>query len=190
MAQWQTRVVDAATRNAPAVASNLVTASAYDDQLTELPAGEFADAASAEVVFGEDEDRSWSVFIGPAVDPPRPDACERALRYAVLTCSAATDPATGDLTVQTVILTIKRPGIANADMYETRTDAVAVAQRNPSRVRFEQTVRIFRAGGSLRQVTESVYGTNDLNPASAFAIPPSALTALATDPSLDVDLDD
>ena len=91
--------------------------------------------------------------------------------------------------VQTVILTIKRPGIANTDMYEARTDALAVARRNPSRVRFEQTVRVFRAGGSLSQVTETVYGTNDLNPAFAFAIPPSALTALAADPSLNVDLD-
>lgn len=189
MAQWQTRVVDAATRNAPTVASNSVTASAYDDQLTKLPVENFADATSAEVVFGEGEDHSWSVFIGPAVDPPRADVCDRALRYAVLNCSAASDPDSGDLTVQTVILTIKRPGIANTDMYEARTDALAVARRNPSRVRFEQTVRVFRAGGSLSQVTETVYGTNDLNPAFAFAIPPSALTALAADPSLNVDLD-
>ncbi|GAA5119943.1 hypothetical protein GCM10023339_34560 [Alloalcanivorax gelatiniphagus] len=190
MAQWQSRVVDAATRSAPTVASNRVTASAYDDQLTKLPAEKFADATSAEIVFGEGEDRSWSVFIGPAVDPPRADVCDRALRYVVLNCSAASDPATGDLTMHTVILTIKRPGIANADMYETRTDALAVARRDPSRVRFEQRVRLFRAGGSLSQVTETVYGTNDLNPASSFAITPSALTALAADPSLNVDLDD
>ncbi|MDZ5662230.1 hypothetical protein SFC79_10680 [Nocardioides sp. S-58] len=189
MAQWQTRVVDAVTRHTPTVASNRVTASAYDDQLTRLSAENFADATSAKVVFGEGEGRSWSVFIGPAVDPPRADVCDRALRYVVLSCSAASDPATGDLTVQTVILTIKRPGIASADVYETRTDAFAVARRNPSRVRFEHTVRVLRAGGSLSQVTETVYGTNDLNPASAFAIPPSALTALAADPSLDVDLD-
>ena len=44
----------------------------------------------------------------------------------------------------------------------------------------------FRA---MSRAAETVYGANDLDPAAAFAIPPSALVALATDASLDVDLD-
>ena len=154
---------------------------ALDESLKPLDAANLEKVASAYVLYGDEGDHAWRLFVGMSDGPPS-DVCGSPNHPSALSCQS-TKAADGGVVTTSVIVLRKAPEFGD-DKFAVVEDVSSLTNADLPTLRVERNVRYTRANRAMTSVKEIVSTPTSLDPNMIFASPASDLSRLATDPDL------